>query len=109
MGHPISVRLKHAWAVLNGKVMLPNTIEELQFMTALTQTAASLTALSTAANSLIAENQSNATDLAAAQADLAQADSETAASINSVVSSINAALPAPAPAAVEAPAEPAAS
>jgi hypothetical protein len=62
-------------------------------MTSLTQTAAAIDALNTAAGALIAKAQSDAAALATAQADIANADADTAQKVAVVTQAINAVLP----------------
>ena len=62
-------------------------------MTSLTQTAAAIDALNTAAGALIAKAQSDASALATAQADIANADADTAQKVAVVTQAINAVLP----------------
>lgn len=66
-------------------------------MAALTKTAASLSALGTAASALISLYDSNAAALAAAKTTLDETDNETSASIDAVTAQINGALSAPTP------------
>ncbi|WP_232280920.1 hypothetical protein [Novosphingobium nitrogenifigens] len=89
----VLTRLRHAWAVLTGAVSLPRTLEEYRLMTSLTQTAAAIDALNTAAGALIAKAQSDAAALATAQADIANADADTAQKVAVVTQAINAVLP----------------
>ena len=89
-------RLKHAWAVLVGNIILPTQIEEMRLMTDLTKTIAAIADLSAAADRLIALNATTATDLAAAQVTISNADDTTSQAVAAVTAKIDAVAPAPA-------------
>lgn len=95
MSHPLPIRLKHAWAVFSGKIVLPAQTEGLEFMTLLTKTNAAVAALTVGATALVAANEGNATALAQAQTDLANVDDSVSAALQPVVDQITAAVPAP--------------
>jgi hypothetical protein len=95
MSHPLPVRLKHAWAVFSGKIILPAQTEGLEFMTLLTKTDAAIAALSVGAAALIAANEGNAVALTQAQTDLANVDDTVSAALQPVVDQLTAAAPAP--------------
>jgi len=104
MFKPLVLRIRHAWFVLTGRIILPSDIEGMSLMAQLAKTAASIAALSIAAGALIKVAQDNATSASDANAALAAADDATSQQIDAVTATINAALPAPAP--VAAPTDP---
>lgn len=102
---PLAHRCRHAWLVLSGRILLPSDLEGMTLMAELTKTAASIAALSAAADRIIAANQTNGSSAADAAATLASLDDSTSQAINAVTAKIDAAVPPPPPASVEAPAE----
>jgi hypothetical protein len=95
MSHPLPTRLKHAWAVLSSRIVLPAQTEGLEFMTALSNSLAVVALAAAAGDRLIAANAANVTALAQAQTDLANADATLAAALQPLADKLTAAAPAP--------------
>ncbi len=95
MPHPLPLRLKHAWAVASGKIVLPAQTEGLELMTLLTNTMTTIAALDAGADRLIAANAGNATALTQAQVDLANVDTTVNEALQPVLAKVVAATPVP--------------
>jgi hypothetical protein len=90
-------RLRGAFYVASGRIILPSDLEGMLLMAELANTALALTALSAAADRVLAKAQADSAAAADAAATIAQVDESTAAQINSVTDKLNAYAPEAAP------------
>jgi len=88
-------RLRGAFYVATGRIILPSDLEGMLLMAELASTALALTALSAAADRALTKAQADSAAAADAAATIAQVDESTAAQINSVTDKLNAYAPPP--------------
>lgn len=93
MKHPLIIRLQHAWAVLTGRVILPQTPEIMELEQAMSALDDALARLNAAAARAIAKGQADSAAAASAAATAADLEARTVNNLTAVADSLDAYSP----------------